>query len=739
MAFEYEALVGHLVVVGGRAISHAPPGALVEVAPRKSARGRETDTFFTLVLPSGDGAAPAAFYENMAELAAEKYFETPGSVTSALRAVFSHLNDNLYEHNTTDKRRYEATIICAVLRSAELILARTGAGIALLRHEGALTPFPAPFDDDDALFGPPLGVQPVPDVRLMTTRITTGTRLLLADPALADLDIRQVGASMAASDIAAVMGAIKGQVPVQLTLMAVEFVPPEIAVPVPVRTTESTRDLAPIATAPTPPVSTAAAGELHPPAPPPSTERGDMGEVATVEVPPIPLPPKPRNRGLPLPVQESLANGAMVLGSGANGALKLLDRIAPPDKDGKRGRLPSGGTAITAILIPVAVVVFVFIMWVTGTGESQFDLCVRQAQAAAETARTIPSNDVNGTINAWNAASQIATECQRLRPELPSEALTSLLAEAQIVNDRLMVISRRELAIVASFPQAGLSRGVLQGQDLYVLDNGNDQVYRVTLTDDGLEMQPNSRQALAFMRRTAQVNEYQVGDLVDIAWAEDGSGLSQDNVLVAVDSSGLVIDCAPRFTDTCGTQRLQGVENWLSPVAIQIWSGRLYVLDPGANQLWRYDPPGPNTGALPNAPLEYFSGEGRPDIRTAVDFAIDTEGVVYVLLANGSMLKFRGGERVDFAYAGFPQGQSLGTADAFYLSTSPLRPAIYISSRGNRAIYETLVGGTFVHNYRPTNEPYFESLVDVLVNNDLDLVYALSGNSVFAFQRGEAN
>jgi hypothetical protein len=731
MAFEYEALVGHLVVVGGRAINHAPPGALVEVAPRKAARGREADTFFALVLPSGDNTAPSAFYEQMAELASEKYFETPGSVTSALRATFGHINENLYEHNNQERRRYEATLICAVVRSADLYLARTGAGVAILRHEGTLTPFPAPFDDDDALFGPPLGVQPVPDVKMMTMRVTTGTRLLLADPALADLDARQVGVSMSAGDIASVLSAIKALVPVQLTLMAVEFVPPEVAVPVPVRTTESTRDIAAPSSAPSPSPT---------PVPPPPSPTGDapaQGSGAGGGEVPIPLPPRPRLRGLPLPIQSGLASGAKALGGGANSALKLLERIAPPLTEGKRGWFSSPAAAVAAILIPIAVVVLVFVMWVTGTGESQFDLCVRQAQAAAETARTIPSNDVNGTINAWNATTQIAAECQRLRPDVPSAALTTLQDEAQTVNDRLMVINRRDLTIVASFPQAGLSRGVLQGQDMFVLDNGNDQVYRITLTDDGLSMQPNSRQALAFMRRTAQVNEYQVGDLVDIAWAEDGSGLSQDNVLVAVDSSGLVIDCAPRFSDTCGTQRLQGVENWLTPVAIQVWNGRLYVLDPGANQLWRYDPPGANTGALPNAPLEYFSGEGRPDIRTAVDFAIDTEGVVYVLLANGSMLKYRGGERVDFAFAGFPPGQGIAGVDSFYLSTNPLRPALYISSRQSRAVYETLVGGTFVHNYRPTNEAYFESLEDVLVNNDLNLVYALSGNSVFAFVRGE--
>jgi hypothetical protein len=35
MPFDYESLVGHLYIVGGRALSVTPPGALVEVAPKK--------------------------------------------------------------------------------------------------------------------------------------------------------------------------------------------------------------------------------------------------------------------------------------------------------------------------------------------------------------------------------------------------------------------------------------------------------------------------------------------------------------------------------------------------------------------------------------------------------------------------------------------------------------------------------------------------------------------------------
>ena len=62
MAFDFEALVGHLYVVGGRSISNQPPGLLVEVAPRKAARGRELDTIFVLVTPSGEATAPSALF-----------------------------------------------------------------------------------------------------------------------------------------------------------------------------------------------------------------------------------------------------------------------------------------------------------------------------------------------------------------------------------------------------------------------------------------------------------------------------------------------------------------------------------------------------------------------------------------------------------------------------------------------------------------------------------------------------
>jgi hypothetical protein len=115
MPFVFEALVGHLYIVGGRSISASPPGALVEVAPKKAARGRETDTFFALVLPSSDSPAPTAFYDQLAQLAAERFFSSSGSVTAgcavdaySLVAAYTHAHQNTNRHTDTHLHAYAA-------------------------------------------------------------------------------------------------------------------------------------------------------------------------------------------------------------------------------------------------------------------------------------------------------------------------------------------------------------------------------------------------------------------------------------------------------------------------------------------------------------------------------------------------------------------------------------------------------------------------------------------------------
>ena len=709
MAFDFEALVGHLYVVGGRSISTVPPGALVEVAPRKAARGREADTFFTLVLPSGDEVAVAAFYEQMAQLAAERYFNSAGSVTAGLREVFTTLNQDLVEHNTSGKRHYEANMLCAVLRGDDLYIGKVGSGMALYRHFGETQAFPTNYSSDEVLFGPPLGVQPIPDVKMASYKVVHGTRLVLADEHLADLDLENLSRALGAADIAAVLTDFKDLVAARVTLLAVEFVPPEVPSPLPVRVAESTARPASSGAAQQSATTTATAEAVAVAEPNVGDRLGD----ATLEV---------RDR-----TRRGLGALALKVAAGLDKINQLLERLTPQPAEGQKPWLAATRITGIVVLLPAAIVVLVVVLAVAGAGETEFELCVGEAMKTAELARSINPNDINGVLAAWNAVLIQAENCNELRAGDP--AITDLTREGQAIIDRLSSVARRDAIRIETFPNAALTQVVLQGLDLYVIDDQNELVYRVTLANDGRGALPNSRQPIPAMRLGAAVGEYTVGDLIDIAWSEES------NSLFALDTNGVLIVCAPQFLQQrCDAQDLLGSETWVNPVAITVWQERIYVLDPQANQIWRYEPAG---GTYANAPTEYFAGEGRPDIRAAVDFAIDNDGAVFLLLSQGVIAKFISGEAQPFSFAGFPEGQILASADAFYLDDNPIALRMYIVSRASRTIFEVSKAGTFFNSYRTFDEAQFASLANVVVDPGQQFIYALSGNAVFALQRNE--
>jgi len=706
MPLEYEALIGHLYVVGGRSISVAPPGLLVEVAPKKAARGRETDTFFALVTPAGETVAPAAFYERMAGLASDEYFESSGSVTSALRDVLANINENLFEHNSSDPRRYEANVIAGVLRGADLYLGKIGTGAGLLAQKEAIQAFPAEFSDKAALKGVSMGVEMTPDIKMAKYTVSANTRLLVADAALAEQPLDELKFAVGLEDIGAVLARLRETAKTQITLLALEFVPPEQPVALPIKEIESTT----AAKAAPAPISTASAPE--PPNPGTLRRSGARGV------------------GVRKALSSTANNGANVTES----MQRAFERIVPaPKEGGPKGLLSSPAAAGVTVLIPVFVVILVVIFWISGTGESEFDQCVKGANDTAVTARGIASNDVNGTLAAWNAVLQLATNCESIK-EGGDPMLSILKSEARTIIDRLLAVQRRTVSVVDSFPNAELTQLVIQGEDVYVLDARNQFVYRITLADDGLSIVPDSRTPIQAMRRSGQVIQYTIGNLIDIAWEENGAGVAQSNVITALDENGVLIACPPRFLFDCTAQELRGMETWGTPRAIAFWEGRLYILDPGANQIWRYDPSG---STYPGMPLEYFTGERRPDISRALDFAITNAGDIYLLLQGGVVVKFTGGDIQPFAFVGFPQGQSMETNSAMFLNLNPIAQGLYFVNREAKSVYETTMAGTFINSYRASDEELFAQITNVYADTDQQIVYVLSGNSLLAFRRSE--
>jgi hypothetical protein len=379
------------------------------------------------------------------------------------------------------------------------------------------------------------------------------------------------------------------------------------------------------------------------------------------------------------------------------------------------------------LLIPIAIVILVMAMGIGGAPNSEFELCFDEANKSAQTARGVASSDVNGTVSAWNAVITVVDGCNDLRPDDP--ALLALTREGQTIIDKLSQVERRDTVVVDTLPNAVLKQVVLQGLNLYILDAQNQQVYQLTLTEDGSGLARDGRRPIPSMRLNASVGAFRVGSIIDIAWEET---ITQ---IIALDENGLLIQCSPRFLQTCQAQQLLGAERWNAPTRMTLWQGRLYILDPAGNQIWRYDSSG---GTYANVPSEYFVGDSRPDIRNAVDFDIDDSGSVYLLAATGEITKWVSGSQSQFVFAGFPDGQHILSADAMFLDTNPIGQAIYIISRSALTIYETTLAGSFLNGYRSYTEDHFAALSNVVADANQGLVYVLSGNSVFMFVKRAA-
>jgi hypothetical protein len=278
---------------------------------------------------------------------------------------------------------------------------------------------------------------------------------------------------------------------------------------------------------------------------------------------------------------------------------------------------------------------------------------------------------------------------------------------------------------------------VHDGVDLYTLDRKRGAVYHDTLNENGNGL-TTSDNAPIFWRGQA-IGPYTVGDLFDIEWLGSG-GTIHDNVLIALDHNGLLVAYSPTFFATA--QELVIMDRWQNPIAIAVFRANLYVLDKGANQIWRYVPPS-GERRYSAAPEEYFNGDTLPDLSGAVDFGISEEGAIYILFEDGTLRRYRRNiqgivEEQPFDYRQAPPG-AITSGAALFVDNDPASLQLYILDRQNETIYWTLLAGKFQHGYRPRNVPHgFRDLkgfyADAVARNNM---YVIAGNKLYQFRRNE--
>ena len=103
------------------------PGLLATKAPSQAARGRQKDILFVHLTLSGRPEETQVLTHDVVDAISSLYFQTPGSVTAALRKAINQSNQQLLQYNMSGAGTpREGALTCAVLRGEELYVVQVG-------------------------------------------------------------------------------------------------------------------------------------------------------------------------------------------------------------------------------------------------------------------------------------------------------------------------------------------------------------------------------------------------------------------------------------------------------------------------------------------------------------------------------------------------------------------------------------------------------------------------------------
>jgi hypothetical protein len=245
----------------------------------------------------------------------------------------------------------------------------------------------------------------------------------------------------------------------------------------------------------------------------------------------------------------------------------------------------------------------------------------------------------------------------------------------------------------------GAPQGILIHEDqLHVLNAGGQRLYRYPLDQEG---EPVTNQGPWIWELQGETDTVSPGRIVDMEWVDAGNGrLTPALLMLTVEDSLLELNTAGVARDVA----ISDVLRWQSALAIKTYHGNLYVLDLGRENIAKYVPTGDDYA---NPPVDWF--QGSPDIPWAnvIDMAID--GSVYLLLSNGSIMKFAAGEPEAFTQEGLYPALEHPVA----MFASPDSGSVFVAEPAQARVVEFSTSGHFIRQFRAASggETPFEDLV----------------------------
>jgi hypothetical protein len=710
---------------------------VTNVAAVKPARGifrkRKKVNLYVILDVTGDPLGRDAIYRNLIRIIGEEYFQAKGSVTAKLRRAIKAANSFLLQENLNalPHEQRAGGVTCIVLREGNVYIAQAGPTTAYVFYQGTLTRFPkSPTAEEET----PLGFKKGIAVQFYRSRVGIDDAILLMSGSLAEqASPEQIAQAVVGKDVDPALANLEelaGEGDVSAMLIRVVTIeererrpsrrvsPETVKRPVRPRVKREA-----VVKRPVEPRVKREAVVKRPVEPRAKRE-------AVVKQPPV----KPRvkealEERLPRPEWSNLKRRvSSLLENALRGTSDFLKRLLPEQEapvPGKRVIRPRQPSRIAegrknlwmslAIAIPVIVIILVIVVYWRQALDRQtrFEELVAQAQQQMDLTRQ--ADEATARNHVLEALDSVA-KAERLRPGEPE--VSELREKAEKKKDEIdRVIELHWISPLWEYSEPGSdpSRVIVSGIDIYVLDKALDRVYKHLLDDTMQGLQELDAEPV-LLRKGDQRDPIVVGEVVDMAWAEAKGGRPGSNLLV-LESGGSLLEYDPET----GINVLPVGESdgWIQPQIAGSHEGNFYLLDPGLNQIQRYEPD------YSGSPAGYFPNPGEIDLAGAVDMAV--VGEIYVLYADGRILKLLDSQPAPFEITGLYEPLQNPTA----LFTSEEAEFLYVADAGNDRIVQLTKEGSFVRQFRAGGGEAFDQLKGLFASETYPLLYFVSGNKLY--------
>lgn len=160
---------------------------------------------------------------------------------------------------------------------------------------------------------------------------------------------------------------------------------------------------------------------------------------------------------------------------------------------------------------------------------------------------------------------------------------------------------------------------------------------------------------------------------------------------------------------------------WNQITGLKFFAGNLYLLDPQANQIWKYQ--GTDLGFTGLTP--YLKEGLSVDLSHVVDFAID--GYVYVLSSSGEIVRFSGGTTTDFNITGLDTPLKNPTS----IFATDETKNIYILDAGNNRVVVLNKEGNYQAQYQ-YRTPIAIGAGLILADETVKKIFLIGGSKIYS-------